>query len=277
MAGTKTGQGLGYYIHYHSENYRKYGIVPKNSNKQNVSASEAWQQTHNKLMKIAQFSRGKNADLKGMENFLNELGAGNFQEAYSLLNQNNEKDIDFEAILNDITTEVNKKFPNFSFNFSNLSLESLYTEMKNLYVKKEKDDQGKTRQRISVESIDNLFISLSKILENINNTLANGNIPKKELQKIQKQKKTLENLQNGILKMAQNPDYTESKKYIRLQTQSSKNLVNKIVNDIKNLSKSINIPTSAEKGEAAEYALALLMLKMILAADKEIDKTLEEI
>ena len=132
MANTITGQGLGYYVHYHGENYRKYGIVPKNSNKANVSAEQAVNETHKKLMNIVQQSKQKSqgANLKELESFLNSLGIQDYDKAIKLLEK--DADIDLAAIIRDVETEIQKEYPNFVFDFEGLSLDSFAGKVTNL-------------------------------------------------------------------------------------------------------------------------------------------------
>ena len=278
MAGTKTGQGLGYYIHYRAQNYRDYGIVPKNSNKSGISAQQAILNTHDRLFSLIQDSkmRTNSSDLQRLENFLNKLGIGEYQDAMKLLGE--DTNIDFAAIISDIVTEIQKDYPNFIFDFETSSLESFVPKVKNLYVKKEKDPTGKQRKRINVETVIRLQETLSNILNETTERINKLRLSKIEIQNLNNIQKKTQDLQLKLAELMTNPEFTESKKYIRLNSKNkSDKIVGQIIAGVKELVDSIPAPNSNDIGIASEKALALLFLKIAQETDKQTSLFLEDI
>ena len=266
-----TGQGLGYYIHYHAENYRKYGIALNNDDKgRAISAAQAKMETQNRLLYWANLAKRQEANLKEFEKFLNNLGDGNITQIAEELNLSKEE---VEQIENSIKQEMEADYSKFTYNFENLSLENFFEGMQNLYKIKDND----SRIRVAKQSVEKLLGSVAQGIERINNLIALGNTGQANIRELNKTKSNLQQIQSDIEKFKEQAESTSGKGMYYKVNQSNKKMLNKIISDIAYIIKSAAVPTPNEQGKAAEKALALFFLKITQCCESQQQKMLEDI
>lgn len=267
---TKTGQGLGYYIHWRAENYRKYGIAV-NEEERGVSAAQAKAETENRLINWAHLGKySGEINLLALEDFLNNLGGGNISRVAEQLNLTEQE---IKEIEEEIADEIEKDYDNkYSFDFENLNLINFFLEMTNLYI-----NNNGVEKRISIDRIAKIITQTNQALALINAQIVAGGLGKAEKKELLRKKRELVNIESDLDQLVSISNRTSGKgSYFRVD-KANKKIVNRIIGKIGDVIKTSLKPTNTEQGKAAEKALALFFMKIAKYTSEEEEKILKDI
>ena len=232
---------FGYYVHYHVENYKKYGIGYKTPG---VSAAAAWNENHQKILSISKM--GKTIpNAKALEHFLN-----------GLFNNRNENNIDFNSYdvdVNDLESifyeAMESRFPLYSAKFDFLNLEAVNSEFENninTYRGKWAKDKYVMMHTIK-RRIDMLKIWINEIKAMIATGKVKESAVMSQMKKATDALNTLENIVDSA-----------PSKQITFSSEDEFNVMKKALNVVGKVAQ----PTSKDIGVAGEMGLSILFALM---------------
>ena len=244
---------LGYYVHYHVENYKKFGI---GYDTPGVSSATAYAENHKNLLSIVRASK-TTPNVKALELFLNNVfktGSNIDFDSYNLNKDN------FEALFYQIMEE---KFPLFVSDFNHLDLEALTNVFEdNLPKYKGKWGKEKYMMMMTIEKrIAALNMWIYMIMQQVNKGQVDGS-------KIMPQVKKAVDALNTLNQLAASAD---GKRSIQFDTEENFNIAKTALNLLSKIAE----PSREDLGSAAEYGLSLLFGLMQESAEETADSLVQ--
>ena len=230
--------GIGDYIHFKKENYRKYGTL-KPGNGTNFSDVTSVFNQQRKMLK-SRIPSTNSSNLKGLENFLNGMmyGKDDDGKAYD--------EVAIKELQKLVETEFQKAYSNFDINFKN-GIEVYHPE------------QGTQAQRISIKTLHNYL----KTIQN----MVNGSIKLSKTANINEIESVLNQLETYLKSNSQQTGMISLKNDL---------VAADLIPQINRVLKMQSLPWNKAIGDVFEYWLALASQYADGLAEVESDKIIEQ-
>lgn len=248
---------IGEYIHYHLENYRKYGIG-RRGEENPVDLTSAIADSRAQLNTLISSELFTNINAQGIEEFLNAvLNKTGFSTTGLEVSQEQ-----IEQWENQFAKLIEERFPNMEANFSRLSLKQL-TASGEAY---STFNVGQDQKRMYVQTIQKVITTLKDISKNLQISLATSSgLNQQQIQKIQEQQAQVTSFIRSLNNIKRKAHGTN----IITLNDSNKALF-QLINDT---IRSIQGPSNKDLGDLAEMYVAF----MLEAAAGQTSKTLNEL